>query len=147
MDWKLRDYRVEDYPFIYELKKACYHPYVSAIWGWDEAVQRAYFEQFIAAASGAIAVIEEDGIAVGMVNWRIEDGVYRIENICIVPERRNLGLGGQVLNWLMEHCGYREIALQVFKTNPAGRLYRRLGFEVEGETEHHYQMRARSGTK
>ena len=25
----------EDYEFVYDLKKQCYHDYVAAIWGWE----------------------------------------------------------------------------------------------------------------
>lgn len=34
----------------------------------------------------------------------------------------------------------QDIKIQYFKQNPVGKLYKRLGFILNGETEFHYQM-------
>ena len=63
----------------------------------------------------------------------------------MLPECRGRGLGGGLLRELIEKCPRPIIQLQVYKTNPAVRLYERLGFRVTGENEHHYLMERRSG--
>ena len=35
----------------------------------------------------------------------------------------------------------KNIEIQYFKQNPVGRLYKKLGFTLSGETEFHYQMK------
>ena len=52
------------------------------------------------------------------------------------------GIGSKILEEQLKENkekGIRTI-LQVFKDNPAKKLYERLGFKVYGETETHYQM-------
>ena len=85
-------------------------------------------------------IIVADGVEIGMINWSTGEGTYEIENICLSPKYRNKGIGTQLLTVIIESCTYPTIELQVFKDNPAISLFRRLGFQVAGESEIHYQM-------
>ena len=40
----------------------------------------------------------------------------------------------------LEEHKEQDIRIQFFKQNPVGKLYERLGFVPNGETEFHYQM-------
>jgi [ribosomal protein S18]-alanine N-acetyltransferase len=65
--------------------------------------------------------------------WSLS-GELQLVNIAVHPDRRGQGLGGKLLNHLLQEAEIREaekIFLEVRPSNrPAIRLYERLGFEV-----------------
>lgn len=61
----------------------------------------------------------------------------------ILPDYRNQGIGTKLIQNLLEAIdeqGFRQVSLSVLKTNPASRLYRRIGFQPESETDDEYVM-------
>lgn len=138
-----RPYADGDYEFVYELKKTCYHPYVHALWGWDEEEQRARFAAFMEEGAGKDMVLLLDGEEpVGMLNWEYPDETtLEICNICLLPDCRGKGIGGELLKEVIDRCERPVITLQVFPNNPAIHLYRRLGFRETGRDEKHIHMR------
>ena len=56
------------------------------------------------------------------------------------PEYQGKGIGTQVLKDIMRVHKDQTLHIQYFKQNPVGKLYERLGFTINGETEFHYQM-------
>ena len=88
-------------------------------------------------------IILVDNNAVGVYAVHItEDGDFFINEISILKEYQNKGIGRKILEeQLIENKqkGIRTI-LQVFKDNPAKGLYEKLGFKVYEENETHYQM-------
>lgn len=95
-----------------------------------------------------------DGEEVIGAAWsRIIDGEIRgYGNVdAITPEfavavkapYRGQGIGSQLMVRLIKHlggAGFRRASLSVGRTNPASRLYRRLGFEVVGEADDEFVM-------
>ena len=139
--YELRDVTENDYDFIYQVKKNAYKKYVEMNYGdWNEEQQKEYFKRFIEAYKEGAYIIIFDGQDVGFYNGCIEDGKYEIGNICIIPEYQNRGIGTSILNDVLLDNLDKEITIQYFKQNPVGKLYARLGFEPNGETEYHYQM-------
>ncbi len=128
--------------FIYQLKKSSYKKYVEENWGpWNEEAQRELFEKFITTVSSDTWIIELNGKPIGFYNGlTLEDGSYEIGNICILPEYQGQGIGTQVLKDIIELHNIQDIHIQYFKQNPVGKLYEKLGFTPNGETEYHYQM-------
>ena len=62
--------------------------------------------------------------------------------LLVTQPSANKGIGKKILEEQLKENhekGIRTI-LQVFKDNPAKKLYEQLGFKVYGETETHYQM-------
>lgn len=140
MEITMKKYTPMDYDFVYQLKKECYYPYVSEIWGWDEEEQTDYFNVFLKNAKENMDIIYARDKRIGMINWSIDRDTYKLENICILPEYRNRGIGSRLLTEIIESCGYSKIRLRAFKKNPVVHLYYRLGFSVVEETENHYKM-------
>lgn len=137
------DNEYNDYKeFIYQTKKNAYKQYVEANWGtWNEDDQRRYYDHFIDAVADDAWIIQMNGKDIGFYNGlTLEDGSYEIGNICIIPEYQGKGIGTQVLKDIMELHKGQDIHIQYFKQNPVGKLYERLGFQSNGETEYHYQM-------
>ena len=137
------DNEYHDYKeFVYKTKKDAYKKYVEECWGsWNEEDQRKYFESFINSVYNDAWIIQLNGKDIGFYNGAtLEDGSYEIGNICIIPEYQGKGIGTQVLKDIMELHKEQDLHIQYFKQNPVGSLYKRLGFEPNGETEFHYQM-------
>ena len=72
-----------------------------------------------------------------------DDDVY-VTRIEVRPDRQGQGIGTTVLRRLLEqgHEAGKAVSLHVFERNPAGELYRRLGFTVTGEADGRVSMRA-----
>ena len=131
------------YQFVYDLKKTVYKKYVEECWGeWNESVQQEMFDRFIDSVKEDTHLIFSKGQAIGFYNGTTpEDGSYEIGNICITPEYQNHGLGTQILRDILDSHKAQDIRIQYFKQNPVGRLYKRLGFEPDGEKDFHYVMK------
>lgn len=61
MEITMKKYMPVDYDFVYQLKKVCYYPYVSEIWGWDEEKQTDYFNAFMENAKENMNIIYSRG--------------------------------------------------------------------------------------
>jgi len=116
----LRKYENTDYEFVYEVKKNAYKKYVEQY--------RTYIIMFND---------ERIGFYQGQV---VNERTYYIENICIILEYQGKGIGTEILKTVINAHSDKNIEIQYFKQNPVGNLYKKLGFEPNGETEFHYQM-------
>jgi ribosomal protein S18 acetylase RimI-like enzyme len=69
-------------------------------------------------------------------------GTATLVDISLLPEHRGSGIGGGLLRDLIEQCGKEGVVLrlQVLKSNPAARLYERLGFRQTGADDLYWQM-------
>lgn len=140
----------EDEAFAYAVYASTRREEVAA-WGWDEAQQnaflrmqfqmqrRAYALQFPAAEH---SLIVQDGQPVGRLIVLHDDQAIGLTDIALLPAFRGRGLGSAIIRGLQAEAAAagKPLQLQVMKTNPARRLYERLGFTVCGETATHYAM-------
>jgi ribosomal protein S18 acetylase RimI-like enzyme len=63
-------------------------------------------------------------------------------DIALLPETRGAGIGSSLLQELLaaaKRAG-KKVRLQVLKTNPAFRLYERLGFRITGDESMYWEM-------
>ena len=132
----------EEIKFIYNLKKEVYQEYVEKIYGeWNEENQKKLFNKFMKENSKNIELIYLKDKLVGFYNGKLKDDKsYEIDNICIMPEYQNRGIGTAVLKEILFENKDKEIILQCFKENPASKLYERMGFKKIEENETHYIM-------
>lgn len=123
------------------MHKQALGPYVDQIFGWDDSEQEEIFNQKFDPAANKWIVV--DGVKVGIVKYRDNGDHSYIDNIEIYPEYQGKGFGSTVINSILSEASRKNVNvdLQVFKINPAARLYARLGFQRIGETERHFQMR------
>jgi GNAT superfamily N-acetyltransferase len=94
-----------------------------------EAQQRHYQVHFPTADH---LVIEQHGSAVGRFYVDRREDELRLIDISLMPEVRNKGLGGALLQDLLEEGQERAtpVRIHVDRFNPAMRLYLRLGFTL-----------------
>jgi ribosomal protein S18 acetylase RimI-like enzyme len=87
-------------------------------------------------------IVELNGAPVGQMQVnRGKDSVLLVD-ISLLPEHRGQGLGGELIRDLIQQCSQARavLKLQVSQTNPALRLYERLGFVRTGEDQMYIQM-------
>lgn len=139
---KIRKYEDCDAEFVYQAKRILYKKYVEECWGtWKEDEQEKRFQDFISKVKNDTWIIQLDSRDIGFYNGcNLEDGSYEIGNICILPEYQGKGIGTQVLKDILQEHKQQDVHIQCFKKNPVAKLYERLGFVLEGESEFHYKL-------
>jgi len=150
MTISLRPFRLDDQEFLYQLY-ASTRLHEIAGFGWPAAQQEMFLRmQFNAqyrsyeAAYGQAEhrIVEQDGKPVGriMVQWQKDFAL--LVDIALLAEHRGRAIGGGLLSDLIQQCARKRVPLrlQVLKTNPALRLYRRLGFTTTAEDQMYIQM-------
>jgi len=93
-----------------------------------------------------VRIIQRDGDDVGWLQARNEDGAYFLEQFFVDAPFRGQGIGTEVMHRLIGEtlAERRAITLGVVKTNPALRLYARLGFRHTHEDDRKVYMRRES---
>ena len=139
----LRSCSILDKDFVYQTKKIAMKPYIEKIWGsWDDEFQTERFNKnFNPRFTQIVQYLEKD---IGILIVEEELDTFQVDNIQILPEYQNRGIGSFLLIQIIKKARKigKSVTLQVLKTNPdAKKLYERLGFEEVGGTEFHFQMK------
>ena len=154
---QLRPSAPEDREFLFRLYASTRVDELRAF-GWPSAQQEAFLRmQFNAQQQWYSAtywtaenqIIEQDHEPIGRMIVQREGGTWRLLDISLLPEHRGRGIGGELLRALIEQCrdSGAVLQLQVLNTNPAQRLYTRLGFIRTGEDQIYTQMELRPRTR
>jgi GNAT superfamily N-acetyltransferase len=87
-------------------------------------------------------IVLRNGAAVGRLYVERRERTLHLIDISLVPEQRGAGLGSAILADLIDQGRAlgTPVSLQVEKTNPAGRLYNRLGFRTTADNGLHDWM-------
>lgn len=94
--------------FIFQTIKKAYKKYIEQYFGiLNEYDQIKYFKNITnSIVVNEAWIIQLNGVDIGFFNGKaLEDGSYKIENICIIPEYENKGIETRVLKdimWLHE---------------------------------------------
>jgi GNAT superfamily N-acetyltransferase len=124
----LRPATPADTEFCYQLHKAAMGEYITAIWGWDEQVQRASHERAFSPHRWQIIIA---GLAdIGMLDVDYRPGEIYLSRIEIHPGHQGHGIGTQIISALMEEAERKgqDLVLDVLTVNRrAQAFYRRLG--------------------
>lgn len=144
--YKLRPYTKSDFEFVYQTKINAFKCYVEKFWGaWIEGKQRSFFMDFINKVQDSLLIIEHKGIPIGIYHGNIiGQDTYEIGNIILLPDYQGKGIGTDILLNVIKKYSNLKIHLQVFRTNPAVALYKRLGFVITDETRTHHIMERKS---
>jgi len=102
--------------------------YISAIWGWDEQVQRGFHTR--AVNPGRWQVITADGADLGMLDAGYRPGEIYLARIEIHPDHQGHGIGTRLISALVDEARQKgqDLVPGVLTVNHRGRaLCRRLG--------------------
>ena len=150
-----RDETEADYAFVAGLYVSAREAELAAT-GWPDEARRAFLlqqhelqhRQYRAAwPDGEWLVVERDGAPVGRLYLARVEGGVRIVDVALVPECRGAGIGGAILSDVIDAADTagESVMLQVERTNPAARLYLRLGFEPDDRGGMYVAMVRRPG--
>ena len=143
MNYEFKLATKEDFDFVFFVKKQNYKKYVEELWSWDEEEQAKINRETYLERVHNYRIITLNNNNIGTFCSHITaDNEYFLNEINLIKEYQRLGIGTNILNDIIEmnKKDKRNIILQVFKTNPAKKLYERLGFKTYNETESHYKM-------
>jgi ribosomal protein S18 acetylase RimI-like enzyme len=109
--------------------------------GMDKVAHRQTFRAGWVAEQ--VEVIQLDGEDIGWIQTWAEPESFYLSQLFIEATFQNRGFGGKVLNGLLQRTDADGVAvtLSVVKSNPARRLYERLGFHLTHEDERKFYMR------
>jgi GNAT superfamily N-acetyltransferase len=122
-----------DSEFCYQLHKAAMGEYVTAIWGWDEQIQRGFHARVFDA--GHWQIVTADGADVGLLVVEHRPGEIYLARIEIDPRCQCRGIGTRLISALIAEAAHKgqDLALDVLAVNHrAQALYQRLGLAEAG---------------
>jgi ribosomal protein S18 acetylase RimI-like enzyme len=92
---------------------------------------------------GQVRIITLDGTDVGWLQSVAEEDALFLGQLFVDSALRRQGIGSEVVKGLIEEAAGagQALTLGVVKTNPALRLYERLGFRITHEDERKFYMR------
>ena len=127
-----------DFEFAFAAKRQALGPYVEARWGWEEAFQRGLHRQRWGQRPWSIIVFE--GQRVGTVSVAHLTTHIQFGEFYLLPPFQNQGIGTEVLRNVLRQADAEKLTvrLEYLKDNPVGSLYKRHGFIVVSENDHHY---------
>jgi ribosomal protein S18 acetylase RimI-like enzyme len=138
--YTLRKATLRDAAFLYRLRSITLKAYVEQFPGWSDVQREAYYLDFDPAIHDIILV---DGREAGAVSVVRSPNETRFINLHLLPEYQSQGIGTAVFQEAIAEATARgvPVVLQgVLKTNPAVKLYERLGFVITEETDLRYVM-------
>lgn len=131
---RLRPASAADLPFLLTLRKLTMteHLQRAGMPSDDEAHDRRIRAHF----DDAMIVCKDDE-AIGLLKVTRATDAWHVHQIQILPAHQGQGIGEAVLNALLTDAAraHVPVSLSVLHGNPARRLYERLGFRSESETE------------
>ena len=142
----LRPATPEDDAFLFEVYASTRIDELS-VTGWDDTQKEAFTRmQFTAqtrcypAADNQIILMDQQQIGRMLVD-RNDDSVL-LRDIALLPPFRNRGIGTSLIQNLMTQAKAtgKLVRLSVLASNPAIRLYKRLGFVISGEDSAYLKM-------
>jgi len=133
--------------FSYQVKKAAEGDYITEMFGWDEAEQRAFHNRDWEQKRPMI--ISLNNKPVGTIHIAENDGCLEIGQFFIFPEYQNNGIGTHVLRQALDRADRSGLAIKLayLRNNPAASLYRRHGFKtVEANEQFFFTERSPHNT-
>ncbi|MGW1029948.1 GNAT family N-acetyltransferase [Streptomyces sp. NPDC002577] len=139
----LRPATSADSEYCFQLHKAAMGAYVTAIWGWDEKIQRDFHARVF--SPGRWQIITVDGADAGMLHVEHQPTEIYLGRIELHPNYQGCGIGSRLIRSLLRQARRqgRDLALDVLVVNQrAQALYRRLGLhEVTRHGENDIKIR------
>ena len=121
--------RLDEFRFLEEQQK-------QALIRMQYNAQRSQYDEGFPQAESRIILL--DDLPAGRMLVDESECEFILVDIALLPEHRNEGIGGQLLDDLLRQK--KTVTLHVLKTNRARNLYERLGFRKVGEDSMYDEM-------
>ena len=148
----LRPAQPEDQDFLLELYAGSRLDELKMV-EWDENQKHAFILMQFNAQRGQYAarypcadsdIVLRNARPVGRMLVDRSEHEITLVDVSLLPEHRNAGIGTRLIQSLLDEAGRagKQVRLQVVKTNPALRLYERLGFYRTAEDGSRLEMKS-----
>ncbi len=110
--------------------------YVEKLYPWNPQLFRTHF------LANDYQIISLDNQIIGFFKIVSSDTEIYLAEIQIAKDYQRLGIGTHLIRSLIEKAqtNHQKLWLKVLKTNPAQRLYQRLGFTTVAQSSTHHIM-------
>ena len=126
MKYTFRNCTLEDFDFLFKLKKENFKWYVDKIWGWKDDDQKERLKQDLKEHLNHKRIILVDDKPVGIYAVHTtQDGDLFINEISILKEYQNKGLEAKVLNKIKDNISTVKISS---KDSKSRKFYQEHGF-------------------
>ena len=136
--YKLEPAAAEHGQWLYQLYESSMRPVIEGAVGWVDVEQRQRFARSYSIEQ--FQLISVGTLLAGALYTVAEPEKLHLSLLLIHADFRNRSLGTQVIESLQAQQDRRPITLSVFKNNPALSLYNRLGFRIDAEDDHFFEM-------
>src|SRR6476660_8459680 len=109
--WELQQATAQDEAPLYEIHRAAMRYHVEAVWGWDEADQRARFRAGFDPAHVSVIIVE--GKPVGLLRVDHRSHEVFLASVELAPEAQGRGLGGQIVAWVLRQAAERSVPVRL----------------------------------
>lgn len=140
-DITLQRATAEDANYLCSLVETTMRFYIEESLGdWCASQARRAIHTYLDA--GNFSLIYFDGQRAGAISVGAYPDYIQLEQIYIEPNFQGKGVGSYLVSQLIGQAkeGSKPLRLRVLKSNPARKLYERLGFEVMDESDARYFM-------
>jgi len=142
----LRPATTDDEPFLFKVYASTRIDELEPL-GWDESQLQAFLKmqyraQTISYPKADNRIISLDANPIGRLLVERREAEWCLVDIALLRENRNTGVGTSVIRDLLHEAATAEkpLRLHVLNSNPARRLYERLGFANTGGDSIYLQM-------
>jgi ribosomal protein S18 acetylase RimI-like enzyme len=140
----LRQATQDDVPLLMELRRATMLAHLRSAGAPDDDASLLARVQY-RLEDARLAYLDDEFVGLFKTHPLEDENAWMLVQVQIAPARQGQGWGAALIRRLLDRAGSegRSVMLHVLKTNHARRLYERLGFVIEGETENglEYVMR------
>ncbi|WP_339388543.1 GNAT family N-acetyltransferase [Vibrio caribbeanicus] len=141
MDVILRQATPDDVPFLLELREITMGEYLRNIGmptSQEDYLRRIQYKYDCA----EIITVNNQPIGLYKVEYQPNEALWYLIQIQITPQYQGQGIGYQLIHQLIQQAqkSNLKVGLSVIKTNPALRLYKRLGFAIVDEKQYEYEL-------
>jgi len=150
MNITLQPFPPDHQDFLFQLYASTREHEISAL-GWPPAQQEAFlrmqfnaqqrwYEMAYGKADHQLILIDDQ--PAGRILVLRDSKAYTLVDIALLAQHRNAGIGTELVRQLIAEADKAGVPLRlhVLKSNPACRLYERLGFVKTGEDGMYYEM-------
>jgi GNAT superfamily N-acetyltransferase len=113
----LRSATPADSGFCYQLHKDAMGSYVTAVWGWDEQVQREFHDRAFHPERWQIITV--GGVDAGVLNVEYRPSEVYLARIEVHPSYQGHGIGAHLIGVLVADAGRRrqDVVIEVLSVN------------------------------
>lgn len=135
---RVRQSVADDFRFCHRLARRNMEPYVKRYWGgWDS---KRYHDDF---KRQNIKVVLLNGRRIGFCSYKKREDLIFIVDMQLSTNFRGKGIGQRLLEMIEKEArrkDLKKIGLEVFKDNPARKLYEAAGFREIKDKKHSLEM-------